>query len=397
MISKRAESLAPSETLKISARAKELQREGRSVISLSQGEPDYKTPSFICNAAIEAINDGFHGYTMNTGTPELREAICSKLKRENGFEYTPNQIVASNGAKQSIAFALLATINPGDEVLIPAPYWVSYPEMVKLAGGTPVIMRSDFGNDYKIKAAELEQAITPKTRMIILCSPSNPTGSCYSAEELAELAVVLREHPDVLILSDEIYEYIVFDQAHASIGQAAPDLIGRTILVNGFSKGFAMTGWRLGYLAAPLPIASAVAKLQSQLTSAPSSISQKAGEAAYKGSMDEVHAMVAEFRKRRDYLVGELRSIPGVRCFMPGGAFYAYPDISHYLGKTAGDGTAITTSTDLCMYLMEKEGLAAVPGDAFGEPDGIRLSYSTSMDQLREAVSRLKKALASLS
>lgn len=396
MISKRAESLAPSETLKISARAKELQREGRSVISLSQGEPDYKTPSFICNAAIEAINDGFHGYTMNTGTPELREAICSKLKRENGFEYTPNQIVASNGAKQSIAFALLATINPGDEVLIPAPYWVSYPEMVKLAGGTPVIMRSDFGNDYKIKAAELEHAITPKTRMIILCSPSNPTGSCYSAEELAELAVVLRKHPDVLILSDEIYEYIVFDQAHASIGQAAPDLIGRIILVNGFSKGFAMTGWRLGYLAAPQPIASAVAKLQSQLTSAPSSISQKAGEAAYNGNMDEVHAMVAEFRKRRDYLVGELRSIPGVRCFMPGGAFYAYPDISHYLGKTAGDGTAITTSTDLCMYLMEKEGLAAVPGDAFGEPDGIRLSYSTSMDQLREAVSRLKKALASL-
>ncbi|MCA1802812.1 MAG: pyridoxal phosphate-dependent aminotransferase [Rhodothermaceae bacterium] len=397
MISKRADSLAPSETLKISARAKELQREGRSVISLSQGEPDYKTPSFICNAAIKAINDGFHGYTMNTGTPELREAICSKLKRDNGFDYTPNQIVASNGAKQSIAFALLATINPGDEVLIPAPYWVSYPEEVKLAGGTPVIIRSGFDNDYKIKPEELEQAITPKTRMIIICSPSNPTGSCYSVQELAELAVVLRKHPDILILSDEIYEYIVFDQAHASIGQAAPDLIGRIILVNGFSKGFAMTGWRLGYLAAPLPIASAVAKLQSQLTSAPSSISQKAGEAAYNGSLDEVHAMVTEFRKRRDYLVGELRNIPGVKCFMPGGAFYAYPDISHYLGKTAGDGTAITTSTDLCMYLMEKEGLAAVPGDAFGEPDGIRLSYSTSMDQLREAMSRLKKALASLS
>jgi aspartate aminotransferase len=397
MISKRADALAPSETLKISARAKELQREGRSVISLSQGEPDYKTPSFICSAAIKAINDGFHGYTMNTGTPELREAICSKLKRDNGFDYTPNQIVASNGAKQSIAFALLATINPGDEVLIPAPYWVSYPEMVKLAGGTPVIIRSGFDNDYKIKPGELEQAITPKTKMIIICSPSNPTGSCYSAGELAELAVVLRKHPDILILSDEIYEYIVFDQSHASIGQAAPDLIGRIILVNGFSKGFAMTGWRLGYLAAPLPIASAVAKLQSQLTSAPSSISQKAGEAAYNGSLDEVHAMVAEFRKRRDYLVGELRSIPGVKCFMPGGAFYAYPDISHYLGKTAGDGTAITTSTDLCMYLMEKEGLAAVPGDAFGEPDGIRLSYSTSMDQLREAVSRLKEALASLS
>ncbi|TVQ13883.1 MAG: pyridoxal phosphate-dependent aminotransferase [Balneolaceae bacterium] len=396
MISKRAESLAPSETLKISARAKELQREGRSVISLSQGEPDYKTPSFICDAAIKAINDGFHGYTMNTGTPELREAICSKLRRDNGFDYTPGQIVVSNGAKQSIAFALLATINPGDEVLIPAPYWVSYPEMVKLAGGTPVIIRSAFDNDYKIKASELENTITPNTRMLILCSPSNPTGSCYTAEELGELAAVLRKHPGILVLSDEIYEYIVFDQAHASIGQAAPDLYGRIILVNGFSKGFAMTGWRLGYLAAPQAIASAVAKLQSQLTSAPSSISQKAGEAAYNGKMDEVHAMVAEFKKRRDYLVGELRSIPGVKCFMPGGAFYAYPDISGYLGKTAADGTAIDTSTDLCMYLMEKEGLAAVPGDAFGEPDGIRLSYSTSMDQLREAVSRLKKALASL-
>lgn len=396
MISQRAQALAPSETLKISARAKELQREGRSVISLSQGEPDYKTPSFICDAAIKAINDGFHGYTMNTGTPELREAICGKLKRDNGFEYAPNQIVVSNGAKQSIAFALLATINPGDEVLIPAPYWVSYPEMVKLAGGTPVIIRSHFDNDYKINAAELENAITPKSRMLILCSPSNPTGSCYSADELGELAAVLRKYPEILVISDEIYEYIVFDQEHASIGQAAPDLYERIILVNGFSKGFAMTGWRLGYLAATAAIATAVAKLQSQLTSAPSSISQKAGEAAYNGTMDEVKAMVDEFKKRRDYLVGELRSIPGVKCFMPGGAFYAYPDISSYLGKTAADGTAINTSTDLCMFLMEKEGLAAVPGDAFGEPDGIRLSYSTSMDQLREAVKRLRNALLSL-
>ncbi|MFU8859331.1 MAG: pyridoxal phosphate-dependent aminotransferase [Cyclonatronaceae bacterium] len=396
MISHRAEALAPSETLKISARAKELQREGRSVISLSQGEPDYKTPSFICDAAIKAINDGFHGYTMNTGTPELREAICGKLKRDNGFDYAPNQIVVSNGAKQSIALALLATINPGDEVLIPAPYWVSYPEMVKLAGGTPVIIRSHFDNDYKINAGELENAITPKTRMLILCSPSNPTGSCYTSGELGELAAVLRKYPDILVISDEIYEYIVFDQKHASIGQAAPDLYERLIIVNGFSKGFAMTGWRLGYLAAPAAIASAVAKLQSQFTSAPSSISQKAGEAAYNGTMDEVKAMVAEFKKRRNYLVGELRNITGVKCFMPGGAFYAYPDISSYLGKTAADGTVINTSTDLCMYLMEKEGLAAVPGDAFGEPDGIRLSYSTSMDQLREAMKRLRNALLSL-
>jgi aspartate aminotransferase len=228
--------------------------------------------------------------------------------------------------------------------------------------------------------------------MLILCSPSNPTGSCYSAGELKQLADVLRGHPDVLILSDEIYEYIVFDQEHTGIGQVAPDLHDRIILINGFSKGFAMTGWRLGYLAANTGIASAVSKIQSQLTSAPSSISQKAGEAAYNGGMDEVHAMVAEFKKRRDFLVGELRKIEGVRCFLPGGAFYAYPDISHYLGKTAADGTRIKTSTDLCMFLMEKQGLAAVPGDAFGEPDGIRLSYSTSMDQLREALSRLNKA-----
>jgi aspartate aminotransferase len=396
MISNRARDLAPSETLKISARAKELQREGRSVISLSQGEPDFKTPAFICEAAIKAIQDGFHGYTMNTGTPELREAICRKLKRDNHTEYVPNQIVVSNGAKQSIAFSLLATINPGDEVLIPSPYWVSYPEMVKLAGGTPVIIKSRFENDYKIDPGQLENAITPATKMLILCSPSNPTGSCYSTDELKGIAGVLRKHPDILIMSDEIYEYIVFDQSHTGIGQAAPDLYDRIILVNGFSKGFAMTGWRLGYLAARPGIASAVAKIQSQLTSAPSSISQKAGEAAYNGDLKEVHAMVAEFRIRRDFLVDELRKIDGVKCFLPGGAFYAYPDISHYLGKTAADGTTIKTSTDLCMYLMEKQGLAAVPGDAFGEPDGIRLSYSTSMDQLREALARLRSALDTL-
>jgi aspartate aminotransferase len=396
MISKLAQALAPSETLKISARAKELQREGRSIISLSQGEPDFKTPDFICDAAVQAVRDGFHGYTMNTGTPELREAICRKLKRDNGLDYAPGQIVVSNGAKQSIALSILATINAGDEVLIPAPYWVSYPEMVRMAGGTPVVIRSGFGNDYKIEAGQLADSITPRTRMLILCSPSNPTGSCYTPGELKALAEVLRKHPDVLILSDEIYEYIVFDKPHCGIGQVAPDLAGRIILINGFSKGFAMTGWRLGYLAAPAELASAVAKIQSQLTSGPSSISQKAGEAAYNGGMDEVKEMVREFRKRRDFLVSELRTIPGVKCFLPGGAFYAYPDISEYLGKKAGDGTPIRTSTDLCMYLMEKEGLAAVPGDAFGEPDGIRLSYSTSMDQLGEAIIRLKQALLSL-
>ena len=251
MISTRAENLSESQTLKISGRAKELAREGVSVISLSAGEPDFKTPAHICNAAIEAITDGFHGYTMNTGMPELREAVSEKLKRDNNLTYTPDQIVLSNGAKQSIGFSLLATINPGDEVLIPSPYWVSYPEMVKLAQGTPIPVRTSFADQFKMTAEQLRDHITPKTRALILCSPSNPTGTCYSLKELKEIAQVLKDHPDILIFSDEIYEYIVFSGEHVSILNAAPELQNRTVLINGFSKGFAMTGWRLGYAAGP--------------------------------------------------------------------------------------------------------------------------------------------------
>ena len=396
MIAQRVQAIAPSETLKISGRAKELQREGKSVISLSQGEPDFKTPKHICEAAIQAINDGHHGYTMNTGNPELREAISNKLKRENGLTYAPDQIILSNGAKQSIGFSILATINPGDEVIIPAPYWVSYPEMVKLAEGIPVIISSEFDNDYKITAEQLRNAITSKTKMLILCSPSNPTGSCYSMEELKSLAEVLREYPDILILSDEIYEYIVFDDTHAGIAQAAPDLIDRVLLINGFSKGFAMTGWRLGYLAGPAAVVKAVSKIQSQETSGPCTISQKAGEAAYLSPLDSVTVMVKAFRERRDYLVEALNSIEGVKCFKPGGAFYAFPDISAYLNSVTPGGDLIRNSTDLCLFLLEERGLAAVPGDAFGEPAGIRLSYAASMDHLKEAIRRLKEGLEAL-
>jgi aspartate aminotransferase len=333
MISKRAQQLSPSETLKITAKAKELARQGKSVISLSAGEPDFKTPSHICNAGIEAITEGFHGYTMNTGMPELREAICSKLKRDNNLDFSPDQIVCSNGAKQSLGFSILATIDEGDEVLIPAPFWVSYPEMVKLAGGKPVFLNTTFSNNYKLTADQLESAITEKTKAIILCSPSNPTGSCYNLEELRALAGVLAKHPDVLVISDEIYEYIVFEGDHVSILNAAPELKDRTLIINGFSKGFAMTGWRMGYLAAPKPIADAVAKIQSQETSAPSSISQKAALAAYTGSMKPILEMRAAFKERRDYLVGQLQAIDGIECFTPSGAFYVFPDVHRFLGK----------------------------------------------------------------
>lgn len=395
-ISPRASALSPSETLKITALAKEMQQAGMSVISLSAGEPDFKTPEYICDAAIQAIRDGHHGYTVNAGTIELRKAIADKLLRENNLPYAPDQIIVSNGAKQSIGFALLALVGDGDEVIIPAPYWVSYPEMVKFAGATPVSVRTAFENDFKMTPDQLEEAITPNTKVLILCSPSNPTGSCYSRDELTGLAEVIRKHPQITVISDEIYEYIVFDQPHVGMGEVAPDLHNRFVLVNGFSKGFAMTGWRLGYLAGPKEVVAAVGKIQSQETSAPSTISQKAGEAAYAHPLDEIYAMREAFKQRRDFLVDALNAIPGVRCFKPGGAFYAFPDISAYLGGVGSNGESIKTSSDLVMYLLEHSGVAMVPGDAFGEPDGIRLSYATSMTNLKESVTRLFEGLSSI-
>lgn len=397
MISQRAQNVQPSATLKVTGRAKELKREGKSIISLSAGEPDFKTPKYICDAAIKAINDGQHGYTMNPGTPELREAIAEKLKRDNGLDYDPSQIICSNGAKQSVGFALLALVDPGDEVIIPAPYWVSYPEMTRLAEGTPVTVRTSFENNFRITPEQLEEAITDKTKVLILCSPSNPTGSCYSKEDLEGLADVLRKYPDITILSDEIYEYIVFEGDHVSILNAAPDLKERTAVVNGFSKGFAMTGWRLGYLAAEPELVKAVSKIQSQETSAPSSISQAAGLAAYTNDLSEVKAMRDEFKKRRDFMVESLNAIDGVSCFTPGGAFYVFPDISSVLGSKKPDGSVIETSTDLCLYLLDEFGLAVVPGDAFGEPNGLRMSYAASIKDLEEAMDRFNKGLNSLS
>jgi aspartate aminotransferase len=396
MISQRAQKLQPSATLKVTGRAKELKREGKSIVSLSAGEPDFKTPGYICEAAIKAINDGQHGYTMNPGTPELRESISAKLQRENKLNYDPSQIICSNGAKQSVGFAILATIDAGDEVIIPAPYWVSYPEMVRLAEGTPVTVRTSFENNFRLTPDQLEEAITPNTKLLILCSPSNPTGSCYSKADLEALAEVLRKYPDILVLSDEIYEYIVFEDEHVSIANAAPDLKDRVILINGFSKGFAMTGWRLGYLAAHPDIVKAVSKIQSQETSAPSTISQAAGLAAYSNDLSEVHAMRNEFKKRRDFMVESLNAIDGVDCFTPGGAFYVFPDISAHLGKSTPDGNKLETSTDLCLYLLDEFGLAVVPGDAFGEPNGLRMSYAASVQDLEEAMDRFRNGLSSL-
>lgn len=396
MISNRANNLSPSETLKITAKAKQMARKGASVISLSAGEPDFKTPAHICNAAIEAITDGFHGYTMNTGMPELREAISAKLKKDNNLDFAADQIVLSNGAKQSIGFSILATINPGDEVLIPAPYWVSYPEMVKMAEGTPKVVSTTFANNYKLTPEQLEEAITKKTKAIILCTPSNPTGACYSKKELKALGDVLEKHPDIIIFSDEIYEYIVFDGEHTSILNASPALKDRTVIINGFSKGFAMTGWRLGYIAGPKSIVDAMAKIQSQETSAPSSISQKAGLAAYTGTMKPILEMRKAFKERRDFIVQSLRDIDGVECFTPSGAFYVFPDIHRFLGKKTADGLKIETSTDLCIYLLEKHGVATVPGDAFGEPNGLRISYAASMEQLKEAMIRFNNGLSQI-
>lgn len=396
MISERAKSISPSQTLQISDKAKELQKQGKSVVSLSAGEPDFNTPDHVCRAAIKAIEDGFHGYTMNTGTPELREAICDKLKRDNELHYDPSQIVCTNGGKQALGFTMLALLNSGDEVIIPAPYWVSYPQMVNLGEGNAVTVRTSFDNNYKLTAKQLEEAITDRTKAFMICSPSNPTGACYTVDELGELADVLKEYPNIVVITDEIYEYITFGHEHIGILQVAPELQERTVLINGFSKGFAMTGWRLGYLAAPQQVTGAVAKIQSQETSAPSCISQKAGEAAYTNGLEAVAAMRDDFKERRNFIVEKLQSIDGVRCFKPEGAFYVFPDVSAHFGKKTPAGDDISNSTDLCMYLIQEQGLATVPGDAFGEPAGIRISYAASPEMLKQGLQRLEQGLALL-
>lgn len=387
--------VAPSATLAMKARAEERMEAGHPVISLSTGEPDFDTPDPIAEAGIEAIREGFTHYTPNPGIAELREGIAEKFARDNGLGYDPDQILCSNGAKQSLALAVHVLCGPGDEVVVPAPYWTSYPEMVKLAGADPVVARAGVEDDYRLTPGLLEQSITEKTRLVMLCSPDNPTGAVYPPGELEALAEVLRAHPGVYILSDEIYERVLYDAEHRAFA-SFDGMKERTVTVNGFSKAYAMTGWRLGYLAAPRPVAEAAGKVQSQLTSAPCSISQKAGVAALEMGDGPVEEMVAAFRERRDLALDRLDDIDGLRCPVPEGAFYLFPDVSAHLGREAPSGARIETSEDLCFYLLESCDVALVPGEAFGAPGGVRLSYAAAMSELEEALDRIAEGLAAL-
>ena len=393
-ISDRVQSLSPSQTLAMSQKSNELKAQGIDVINLSVGEPDFNTPDHIKEAAKRAIDENFTFYTPVPGYMSLRKAIADKLKNENGLDYTPEQIVVSGGAKQSLCNVILSVINPGDEVVIPTPAWVSYVEMVKLAEGTNVLVPASIEQDFKVTPAQLEAAITPKTRMVLLCSPSNPTGSVYTKEELKGLVEVLAKYPDVLVLADEIYEHINFTGEFTSLG-SFPEIADRTIIVNGVSKAYAMTGWRIGFIAAPLWVAKATNKLQSQYTSGASSVAQKAAEAAYTGSQQCVEDMRVAFQRRRDLVVSLAREIPGIKVNAPQGAFYLFPEVSSYFGKKYGD-KVINNAADLAMYLLEEGHVATVDGEAFCLPGYIRLSYATSDDNIREAMRRIKEALARL-
>jgi len=393
-VSDRLASLSPSETLAMSQKSSELNAQGIDVINLSVGEPDFFTPDPIKEAAHKAIDANFSFYSPATGYLSLRKAIVDKLKRENGLDYSVEQIVCSNGAKQSVCNVLLSIVGTGDEVIVPAPYWVSYVEMVKLASGTNVIVTAGIEQDFKITPAQLKAAITPKTKALILCSPSNPTGSVYSKEELKGLAEILVAYPEITIISDEIYEHINYIGKHESVAQF--DFIrDRVVIVNGVSKAYAMTGWRLGWIAAPQWIASACNKLQGQYTSGPSSIAQKAAEAAYKGSQDCVEEMRNAFKRRRDLMMELAADIPGLKVNRPSGAFYLFPDCGSYIGKSF-NGKKIAHSADLAMYLLEEGHVASVGGLAFGAPGCVRFSYAASDEQLIEAMRRVKKALAAL-
>ncbi len=393
-ISKRVQSLAVSQTLAMSQKSAELRASGVDVINLSVGEPDFNTPQHIKDAARRAIDENYTFYSPVPGYMSLREAISAKLSRENGLTFSPAQIVVGNGAKQALCNVILSTVNPGDEVIIPTPAWVSYVEMVKLAEGRSVLVPAGIDSDFKITPAQLEAAITDKTRMVLLCSPSNPTGSVYTRDELQALVTVLAAHPGIIVLADEIYEHINYTGSFTSLG-SFPEIADRTVIINGVSKAYAMTGWRIGYCAAPLAIAKAVSKLQGQYTSGASSIAQKAAEAAYNGPQDCVAEMCAAFRRRRDLVVELASKIPGFKVNEPKGAFYLFPEVSAVLGKRAGD-RVITTSGDLAMYLLEEAHVATVDGAAFCAPGYIRFSYATSDDNLREAMARIDAAVRKL-
>lgn len=393
-LSDRLNRLAPSATLAMSQKSGEMKAQGIDVINMSVGEPDFNTPDHIKEAAKKAIDENYSRYSPVPGYIELRKAIVEKLKKENGLEYSTNEILVSNGAKHSVCNTVMALVNDGEEVIIPAPYWVSYPQMVKLAGGEPVIVEAGFEQNFKMTPEQLEAAITPKTRMLILCSPSNPTGSVYSEEELRGLAEVIKRHEGLYVLADEIYEHINYVGKHSSIAQIE-GMRERTIIVNGVSKAYAMTGWRIGFIAAPEWIVKGCNKLQGQYTSGPCSVSQKAAEAAYTTSQECVETMRKAFERRRDLIVELAKDIPGLEVNKPEGAFYLFPKCSSFFGKSY-NGKKIENSTDLAMFLLEVGHVATVGGDAFGDPYCFRMSYATSDDNIREAMKRIKDTLALL-
>lgn len=390
-LSKRINQMVLSPTLAMAAKTRELKAQGKDIIGLSLGEPDFNIPEIIKQAAIEAINQNYSKYSPIDGFLELREAICEKFKRDNQLIYKPSQIVVSTGAKQSLANAALVMLNEGDEVILPAPYWVSYSEIIKIAQGIPVEVPTTIENNFKITPQQLEKAITPRTKMIWFNSPSNPSGAVYTKQELENLAVVLRKYPNIFIVSDEIYEYINFTETYTSIAQI-DGLYDRTITINGVSKAFAMTGWRIGYLAAPEWIAKACYKIQGQITSGANTIAQRATIAALKTPITTFQYMKDEFRKRRDIVVNLLREVKGFKVYEPQGAFYVFPDISYFFGKILR-GREINTASDFALYLLEEAGVATVTGEAFGDKNCIRLSYATSEKDLREAICRIKNAV----
>ena len=393
-LSNRLNRLAPSATLAMSQKSSEMKAQGIDVINMSVGEPDFNTPTHIKEAAKKAVDENWSRYSPVPGYPELRKAISEKLLKENGLDYSPAEILVGNGAKQCVCNAVMALVDEGDEVIIPAPYWVSYPQMVKLAGGEPVHILAGFEQNFKITPEQLEATITPKTRMLILCSPSNPTGSVYSKEELQGLAEVLLKHPEVYVIADEIYEHINYVGKHESIAQF-PGMKEQTIIINGVSKAYAMTGWRIGYMAAPEWIVKGCNKLQGQYTSGACSVSQKAAEAAYIASQECVEEMRVAFERRRNLIYDLAKDIPGLEVNKPDGAFYLFPKCSSFYGKKCDD-RVINTSTDLALYLLEVGHVATVAGDAFGDPDCFRMSYATSDDNIREAMRRIKDCLSKL-
>ena len=394
IISDRVNRLSESATIAMARKARELKSQGIDIISLSLGEPDFNTPDFIKDAGKEGIDKNFSKYMPVNGYQDLREAISNKFKRDNGIDYSTEQIVVSTGAKQSIANVVLSLINPGDEVIVPAPYWVSYAEIIKMAEGVPVFIDTSIKNDFKISPSELQGAITNKTKMMIYSSPCNPSGSVYSKEELRSLADVLVNYPSITVLSDEIYEHINFTGSYFSIG-AFPDMYNQVVTINGVSKSFAMTGWRLGYIGAPLHIAQACTKIQGQFTSGTSSISQRAAIAAVSANPSEIHEMRDAFLSRRDFILEELNKIKGININQPQGAFYVFPDVSAFFNKSYGNFT-VTNSDQLAMYILETAKVAVVTGNAFGSPNCIRISYASSMEKLKGAMDRIATALNNL-